>query len=227
MSQGRHGIKILGVSFLVALGLMAVMATGAQAKTPDFKINGTALNGGDSESITGAIPLGKILIPGLGFAIHCTGGKIEAAEILDGGTVEAAILFTGCTVEGNPNCEIYEEELKTPKAILASGISELVFHGGKHYLVAESASFAILWIHGDKCLFPLETNISGSIGVLLEEGLDNLVNQPIQELTEEEEELLGVGLFFGEEPMKLDSGLGTLRLNGKREGQTFGVALEP
>ena len=76
MSQGRHGIKVLGLSLLAALGLMAFAAS-AQA-TGEFTINtgvgGThktfTEHGLASETVSGTIANGKLLVPGCPSPFH-------------------------------------------------------------------------------------------------------------------------------------------------------------
>jgi hypothetical protein len=224
MSQGRHGLKVLGLSLLTALGLMAVTAGVAQAAEfihEDMTFSSLNIT---SEQVEGSIGAGELLVPGLGLKIHCESGHVKNAKVYLGGKAEASVLFLGCKVLENTKCTVYEKELETPGAIEASGVGKLVLHNNKHYLVAESDEFARVFIHGDKCLLPLENLVDGSVALELEKALTlNLKDQPISDISKSDDELLGVQLFFGEELAEIDGGLGTAHLSGTHENDFWGA----
>lgn len=96
MNQGRHGIKVLGLSLLAALGLMAVSAAGAQA-SGEFTILGHSFTNHPlgSESVEGEFAQGELLVPGLNITFNCTGGLIFGTALL-GGVAHVTVLYNGC-----------------------------------------------------------------------------------------------------------------------------------
>jgi hypothetical protein len=240
MKQGRHGIKVLGLSLIAALGLMAFMASAAQAG--EFKVtNGSPETTGTftakgiaSETVSGTVAEGKLLVPGLPLTIKCTGGNASGTVLL-GGVVHATILFTGCFAEGaEGTCKPYEtkalmeENAAGPRGnILASGLGEIILMEGKHYILVESAKetpfSTIYWQR--LCSQPLETKIFGSTVFFAPNALTQLVNQTLSTIPQAELETLFPNdkLFYGTQAAWLDGG-GTTNaaLTGANVGKKWG-----
>jgi hypothetical protein len=143
----KHGLKVLGLSLLAALGLTAMSTAAAQAGS-EILVNEAALVG--EKAISGSIATGEILTTEIPIKISCTGGVFLGTikNVSKVGEGKVQILFTGCTLPGlEPSCQIYEELPKlAPKSILATGEFKLIVHEEKHYLLVkglgESESFA-------------------------------------------------------------------------------------
>ena len=90
----RH-LKILGLSLLALVGVMAVSASGAQA---NWLLLNPANTSVDELNVSGPILLSELLVPGLELAIHCKGGKASALlKKLNGGATlsgSGSALFT-------------------------------------------------------------------------------------------------------------------------------------
>lgn len=241
MSQGRHGIKVLGLSLIAALGLMAFTAAAAQAGefsltngTPETTGTFTA-KGVASESIEGSVALGELLVPGLGISFHCTGGNITGTVLLKDASSKAIahanILYTGCTVKGNKFCQVYETHANMLAEtnvgnIAASGLGELILMGGQHYLLVESASFATLYLltSAKGCTLPLENAVNGSTVLFIPNALTQSQNQTLIPLTQAELETLFPNhkLFYGTQAAWLDGGTATVALSGVNKGKKWG-----
>jgi len=241
MRHGPQGIKILGLSLLAAISVMAVSAAAAQAA--HFAIEGTPLAAGDSETVAGTGVEGELLVPGIGLNINCTSSAFTGT-LLPAGAADASVLFSGCTVLGNKFCKIYENEAnmnaKTNAGnILATGTGELHLHEGQHYLIVKGVGaeeiFTTVYFNtaAEGCnLGGLSMVIKGLTALVLPTGLTNLVNQTIAPLTAADDLLLNGSaagqlnlklIFkFGNEPARLDGGeITNAHLTGKRVGQKW------
>ncbi len=247
MSQGRHGIKVLGLSLLAALGLMAFAAS-AQA-TGEFLIE----EGGvkktftehkiAEESVSGTVGEGLLLVPGLPLTIKCTGGTFSGTVLL-GGTAHASILFSGCEQPGVGACKTFETKAKMETNltadkgfISASGLGELLLMGtapnNKHYLLVESANFTtIYWTK--LCASALETVVGGSTVFELPIALTPSVTQQIKIIPQAELESLFKAnakvepkdtLFYGTQVAWLDeiTGPATAAFIGALKGKLWGA----
>jgi hypothetical protein len=223
----KHGIKILGLSLLAVVSMMAVTAAAAQAG--EFRVGGPegttdtgktfTVHGIASESVEGTIGHGILLVPVIGLEILCTGGTFSATVLL-GGVVHATALYNGCIVVGNKNCVVYEnksddEALVNGGHVVASGLGELILHKNvttnenETYLKVAGAPFSTIYlgnVPGKKlCTLTLANEVSGSTAFLLPNALKELLNQLIHPLTTADEELLN--------------------LNAKKEGLNLGLQL--
>lgn len=262
MSQGRHGIKVLGLLLIAALGLMAFTAAAAQAG--EFKIGEKTVEnekkekeqvldktftaaGLSSESVSGTVGAGKLLVPGLKLTFLCTGGTASGTVLL-GGTVHATILFSGCSVEGNTFCKTYEtkEKMKTHLLadrgfIAASGLGEIVLMSKtknekgeevapfSHYILVSSGAtpFSTIYLSSttEGCTLPLEEPVTGSTVFFAPNALKPLVNQTLSTMTQAELEALFPSdvLKYGNQTAWLDEG-GTTNaaLSGANIGKAWG-----
>ncbi len=134
----KHGLKVLGMSLLAALGLMALSAAAAQAGS-EIQVKGAALK--TTKAIKGVIGAGVILTSG-GVKIACTAGTFTG-EVFNSGAVgkaKAKLLYTGCKVLGAEKfCQIYEElPMVGQGSIATTGVGTFFVHtDGKHYLLVE------------------------------------------------------------------------------------------
>ena len=235
MKRGRKGIKILGVTLLAALGLMAISVSAAQA-SGQFLINKTVLTGTDTETVAGTAGEGELLVEPLGLKINCTSGSVTGViEAED--KAKATVLYNGCKVLENKFCKLYENESDMLNHVndghlIATGTGLLGLHNGKHYLtitgLGVNQSFATVFTNLDTegCTLPLETLVTGSTAFLLPTALEELKNQTLETVTLTEEELLlgGKKLFYGKEAAHLTGGkVSDLHLTGKRENQPWGA----
>jgi hypothetical protein len=222
----RRSMKILGLSLVAALSLMALTAAGAQAG--EFKVGGKTFTaaGVTSETVGGTLPLGILLVSN-GLEIHCNKGDVKHALAKQGGTASAELLFLECKVLNNKFCTIYpteedlEEETNSGR-IIAAGSGELILHSGAHYLKAASASFSTVYMGGPACTLPAKNVVSGSTALSLPSALSELVEQPVSTINAATEALLKVQLFYGKETATLDGAAGAAKLTGENAGKTWG-----
>ena len=233
MKRGRKGFKILGVTLLAALGLMAISVSAAQA-SGHFLVNGAKFDALETVEGTGAL---GVLLTESGLKIHCEKSDVtgEINHNGEAGKVSAAVLFLGCSVEGNKFCTVYGteadlEEATNPKMVTATGLGELGLHEASHYValhgLGKQQLFASLYFGGPLCTLPEEVSVTGLTAFLLPTALKDQVNQSLTTVSLEEEKLLlGFnGLFYGGEPAHLTGGAVTnLHLTGKEAGKTWGA----
>jgi hypothetical protein len=246
MSQARRSIRILGLSLLTALGLVAVTAGAAQAANGHFTLESPAKTFTELEiaekNVLGTNGEGKLLVPGLGLTFKCTGGSFSGTA-LQSGIAHGTVLFSGCTVEGSPNCKLYptaldHEMLTNEKHLAAAALGLVLLHGGEHFIVFQSGAtpFSTIYTHGATCLLPLEDTVSGSVAFRIPNALTPSVSQSLQNTGVSgslhaiqlllNSTLLGLGyshlgLNYGSEPAHIDGGavsahLSTLELWGSR-----------
>lgn len=233
----RQGIKILGLSLLTALGLMAVTASAAHAASGDFTLKGQTFTSLSitEKTVLGTAAAGELLVPGIGLAIGCTGGTFSGSA-LAGGVVHGTILFSGCIVLGSDKfCKTYETEANhiaktNPGNLTAGGLGLILLHKGEHYVVFLGHPFSTVWINGTGCTLPLNNTVSGTVAFKLPSALTvgGAVVQPIENVPNENElhalglllnpTLLGLGylhlgLFYGNEPAHVDDGNATADLS--------------
>jgi hypothetical protein len=171
MSHRKHGLKALGLSFLVVLGLMAFSAAGAQA-AGEYDVNGHTLTelGLSEESITGEGVAGTtslllVQLPGLHILIHCS--LLHATgKILLGGVSHGTITFSTCHTKINGS---FEPECDPIEPIIANVLNNLILHGSPTatYILFEGSGAGSLFttlVFPEGCLFiPEEVEITGSV----------------------------------------------------------------
>ncbi len=239
MSQGRHGIKVLGLSLLAALGLMAFAASAQASGEFLVEVGGVKKtfteHGISSESVTGTIAEGELLVPGL-LTINCTGGTFTGTLLL-GGTVHANLLYSGCSVLGNAFCKPFETHAKmlTNLAadrgfISASGLGLLELMGSKHYLLVESteaAAFSTIYLTpaAAGCALPLESKVFGSTVLELPTALTMLLTQTVKTIPQAELESLWPSdiLKYGNQNAWLDGGTASVVLAGALADKFWGA----
>ncbi len=113
MSLSKHGLKALGLAFLAALSLMAIIAPGASATAGKFLVLGsTTLNA----TAGGEIDLLNVLdVTAINLEIDCHKFKVESGTILASeGVAHTILLYEECLVFGTSpslallsECEVY------------------------------------------------------------------------------------------------------------------------
>lgn len=216
MSQARKGIKILGLSLMAALSVMALTAAASQAAT-EFNLAGKTftLDGTASEDVLGLGGLGILLTVESGIEFHCNDAHIKGTILL-GGTVHIHILFLECTVgaKGTKNkfCTTYPSSAdRTAKTnggdILAEGLGEVINHNGTYYVKASSATFSTIFLtKGSGCTLPSENAVSGSAALKAPLATTESLNHTVETITAAERTLLGVQLEYGKEKAHLAEG---------------------
>jgi len=237
MSQGRHGIKILGLSLLAALGLMAI-ASSAQAS--NFLILET--EGGVTKEVgtaSGSTAVaGKLLLEN-GLTIVCNAAEANAT-LEAAGMAKATVNFSTCSVEGNKFCKVYPTKADmTAKTnagkLVGTGLGTLILHETSHFLDVEglgvNKTFSTIFTNtaAEGCTLPLENEVTGLDVLALPNALTHSVNQVIRGLTPAEETLLATlgikrALKYGNEGAKLDPAEVTnVHLTGASDvGKKFG-----
>ncbi len=227
MKRGRKGIKILGVTLLAALGLMAISVSAAQA-SGEFLVNGAKFTALESFAGTGA--KGELLTEG-GLKLNCTAstvtGMINHNDQV--GKVDATVLFSGCSVLENKFCTVYPDAEESKAGhITAKVLGELGLHAEQHFvsLQALSGAFTTIFFVGAACTLPEEVEVTGKTALLLPTALVDSVNQKLTTVSLAEEKLLlgANSLFYGNEQAHLIEGeVKDLHLTGKEAGKTWGA----
>ena len=138
MNQRRNGLKVLGLAFVAALGLMAFMASGAQANFLVLLTEGGVIDdvGDNLPTITSHKEFILLVIP-KNFEIKCPTVESDPSApvlLLANSTVaHGHLLFLGCkTFTISPLTEQTKCVPKSPGQaagiILAGGLAELVLH---------------------------------------------------------------------------------------------------
>lgn len=233
MSHRKPGTRLLRLSLLAALGLMALTATSAQAENLEAgkTKRGTITVLGSEELAIGETVTGEeegtvlAQVPGRGIEMKCPGGyDIEEAQILKEGVGDAKVTFLECkvfTIGGKEEvpCNVLPKGNITGSALLLA-----IKHEGKAYVLGEpkpgNTVFTIIEFGGAECPLATKNIVSGSYsGELKEaEGVELLVtgNQAIQKL-------LGDKVSFGAFEA-LVIGSGKVHLTGAHKGCKWGVA---
>jgi hypothetical protein len=132
MSNQKRGLRLLGLSLLSVLGLMAFMAVGAQAEWLILLAGGTVhvLKAGENESVkVSAHTDGKLLIPAKNLEILCETVEGEELKLIGGGLLaEGKVKFTKCKTFtiGPPLTE--QPKCKPDEPIVAGGIAHMILH---------------------------------------------------------------------------------------------------
>lgn len=228
MHRTWNSIKILGLSLLAVLGVLAVTAAAAQAG--EFRVNKStfAASGITSETFDGKVGASTFSVAWLGFEIKCASATLSGTAS-KGGSASVQANFVGCEVVGNKFCKIYptktDMEVKTNAGeIRISGQGATLLHGGNHYVKFPQQTFTILFIKGAGCTLPVEMEAAGSAAVKLPSALSELVEQPFAAVAGKvESALLEVSVRCAGEPAEILGSEGSLSLNGANKGKTWGL----
>lgn len=225
MTRGKHGLKILGLSLLIALGASA--CTAALAQAAEFKIEGISFlelgieqeelqEEATSETFTFDIPPGA--------KINCLLRTLTSPQSwalwFSGGNTHRLLSLTMCTVLDAMNNELpctVVEPLHFK--ILGSRVS----HAGKVYELlegSEGGAMGTLRLEGAICALPREFAVTGTLAAETEEG--ERVEQTLT-YSPAINALLGTKLFFGKREAGV-SGKTVVKLAGKNKGKKWGYS---
>ena len=224
--MGKH-LKILGLSLLALVAVMAVNASASQAATWVLKEGGV-----EKTSITAAIkaPSGHLLVPGLGIDIECSSGS--GSVTASGGKTETLtgsgeITYTGCKDVNFKTCTVRSEPAGTPKGtIIAKGSGTGFMESTKTLakLASKAGSpFTTVVYEGAECpLTEVDGTVTGFVDVeIVEAATDSAIHTGVVQKQ---------GLEFGEELATLESATGstkpTVELIGPGGTTTLGVSLK-
>ncbi len=207
----KHGLRAFGVTCLIALSALALLAGSAQAEG-EFKIGGKTFAelGIEKEAIEGGQKgVGTISVPKLNIEINCQKGP-ASGTLLKGGTGHATITEKECTVLNGTtkaemkSCPIGEEKegkfvttssFPIPLIFLAKLVGTAV-----HVLVEPNPNqpLAVLTF-GPECALPSPVKITGTFSALAPE--KESVEQEFSFNTgskagKEEQELLGDKVLY-------------------------------
>jgi hypothetical protein len=220
MSYARHGRR-LGVCLVAALGLMGLMAAGAQAT---WLVNGATLaaKAGKAVEVLNHSAVITKLIPAKNLAIDCKlvhsdDGLLNPASGV--GEILGTLLLTECTTLQPIGTAVAKCKLKEPEEIKGKG--NLFLHNGDTYILLEPEEGIFTRVDfPEECALP-DTNIAGSIvleclGPNLEKGKDLCLKEEVTHLFQEAPSSLfagqtegGVtlpkdGLLYGVSPLTID-----------------------
>ncbi len=170
---GRTSAKALGMALLIAVGVMAVSASAAQAKWLLLK-NKVSVSQLD---LKGEVLLSEKLVASLGLKTHCNKGTASVTLSLNGSSTVLSksygIIFLECKVlEFEKTCTV-----KSPGAaageIKISGSGEAKMEGEAVYFESSSTEFTTINIEGALC--PLSESggqkLNGSLKFTVDEAL--------------------------------------------------------
>jgi hypothetical protein len=244
MSYSKHGVKVLGLSLIAALGLMAVSAAGAQAQT-GWLVGGAFI--GATQGVEGEIHPLNATEKHLVLSGEALGAKVKI--LCKALAVDDGLLFANEAAEGlatllYSTCETFlngslSAVCKPAEPITANVKFKAILHNSLTYLLFEpdnSTVFTNLKFPNAGCLLKPERPIAGSFVVecLTEElktmtedpekrdlCLTDLVNHLIKEASPQS--LFGTdGLTFAGKPATLE-GIAKVFLSGANKGGTWAV----
>ncbi len=194
--QGKHLYKILGLSLLVAAGVMAMSASAAQAKWLLLK-NKVSVN---ELNLNGQILLGELLVDKLGLKIHCPEGTATLKVALSADklktTGSGTATFKKCTMLEFPKCTVNSPGAAAGE-IKASASGELKMTGETFFAEMSSTEFSTIEITGALCSISEigGQKLNGTLTLTMHEPLvDNVTHLAL--LDEKE-------LFYGKEKVIL------------------------
>lgn len=194
--MSKHALKTLGLSLMMALGLMAFAVGSAQAEnlTPASRIHGKILILGKElkATVTGvAETTGVLLVPSLGIEISCPTftvieGVVNGTAAIGHGV--GVVLFEGCQVFPIEKVLPFNLTSKEPLPCLpldsvtgkdghirAQALLLVALHENKDYLIAEPLNLAgplstIKFSEKTGCPIPLKQEVTGEIAFLINTG---------------------------------------------------------
>jgi hypothetical protein len=161
----RHLIKLVGLTVLAAISVMAVSATAAQAKYT-LLLNGKHV--AELHLLLKNLP-GELKAEN-GLKIKCSAGEgLAIAKLVEEGkkvTGSAEGTFKGCVWVGSEStCTINDGGAGQIKA---KGTGEVVMTGEQFRVTATSTEFATVFTEGIFCTIPEEEVVSGTADVIIE-----------------------------------------------------------
>lgn len=164
----KHTIKMLGLTVLAALGLLAMSASAAQALT--LNLSNAAIGSGNSEAFVGEIDPGAILVPDLQLKIHCDSGLVETILKQSGSSVEGEGLlkFSECFVnEALKTCKVYTVGQAPGIIIFVLKKGEVQMTGATTFALLPTLS--VIKIEGICAAAETEEEVSGNTKITIKE----------------------------------------------------------
>jgi hypothetical protein len=221
MNNGKQGLKVLGISLLAALGLMAFGASGASA-SGTFLISGVGAPWEETVSGKGINLLnGRFWVLGLNIEIYChtaTGtGKISS-----GGTGTATLTFSSCLTSGTQtDGKLKGETCPLEENIIAKVRALVVLHNSKPYIqLTPEDGLTFAEVGGEPCI--PGAKVKGSVVASIsnpdgDDAVKTINTEGILTL------FSGDDLFYGvnEAHLKAEA---EVELSGARKGTAWGAA---
>lgn len=220
MLRKHPGLKVLNLSLIVILGLMAISVASAQAEG-EWKIGGKTMKelGLTEESVsTKLVPSVKSMmtISGLGISLWCEVHEFTQHILLANGSLDTFVwqLLNCRSFAGEtelPKCTV--NTAKKTKGVIETKISkgEVVLSGGVNYLLLkpEGGVFTTIEISGEECAVAGTYSVGGTIVFEIGSEAKSLLLKAAA--------LAGDGLTFGERKVTYQSLLAE-ELAGKNKG---------
>jgi len=204
--RAKRGLRVLGLSMLAALGVLAIGVGSAQGQLPGESTLGKfTINGGEAllATATGAQEgSGRLLIAGRNLDIKCEKADVTEGKINSKTEGLATVLYLECSAlehkTNNPiaGCVIPKGEIAAKARLLP------ILHNSIKYVLAEphvtGGNFTVLSFESGKgCVLPLNNSIKGAVSgeVIQAEAVQQLVT-----LSQAIQLLLGDKLLFGTFP---------------------------
>jgi hypothetical protein len=194
-----RNLKILGLSLLALVGVMAISASAAQAKWL-LLLNGVSVL---KEILNVTVNSGELLVPSLGLKIFCSGGTGTAGIELsaDHKTLSGSVTgtFNKCKdLEFSEVCTVHGVG-DGAETISAKGTGTASMEGEKVLVNAASSEFANVEYLGEECPFvEVDGRVSGS--VTLE------VLKPLEDANLHQVHLVKQNLLYGTAAAELHNG---------------------
>jgi hypothetical protein len=227
----KHITKILGLSLMAALGLMAFTAVGAQAEVSAKVL---VLHAELEASVTATGLLGRLLVPALKLEIHCEKSTVPSGTVLKDGIIHIVVLFELCLkiFKYNTTTGALEEELSAclisnggeKHHITATFLLRALLHKGVVYGIAEGTGEEKLFteVKFKECAVTgAAVKIKGTYGLEVTQGeqVELLLTPGSSAL----QTLLGTALKFGANPAFIDEGVAHATLTGAHLGCKWGA----
>ncbi len=228
MSHATCGLKALGLSFLVALSLMAFAASGAQA-VAEMKVSGSKLV--TNETLEGvAVSPYLATIPGQKLEIHCKTVNTHWIWLSGDWWFERQHLLSGCETLQNGKAVVACNPINQP--VVFSAIALPILHNNVTYLLMEPEAggvFGTMQFNSETCALAEDTEITGSyvLECLTAGGVSGNCNE---ELATHNVRPASTALFskdalsFGENPMTI-TGTEAVKMSGANEGLKWSVTI--
>ena len=248
MSKRKHGLGLLGLVALIALGVV-VFASSAMAVTPQFTVNGVPSTAALDVKFEGTQTTRSTLsMPNLNIEINCEKGKMIGGLIASPTDAKVEkILLEDCTLlefkaplAEISICHVSDVHTGNPSVLHITVLNPLLlpveFASGDYGILAEKISAFINFLSGTGCTLPLKTELNGEICFLITPATNDAVepvvtsSETIQSSCPEVPLVEGGAklkdtLRFGFQPAFF-TGSFKLKLLAPHNGLTLGVLLQ-
>ncbi len=222
----RYAIRSVGLAATIALAFFALTAAGANAENA-LVVEGKVLPKGQQVELEATGSEYTSLIPDLGITLECGYAEIHGVVENQGPEEELKAVGEGvvtaheCVVVENSFCTVSSPGQEAGVVEGSAGGISVRSIGSNRYI--EGSASALIEHSGVFCTLPEEVEIVGSAAGKIVEPFEEAVKHTVVDVTDEEEETLGVAVFYGSDPLYIDSGVATGHLVGEYEGQSFSV----